>query len=269
MNRTKDTTSTIPELLVLGGIPRAGTKLLRRTLGSHPQIRLMPREQRSLQFYDLSVALHLAVLGAASTGWQAFRDPAQRRLMLRYARHLLAHHRWREPTSLDMIHQALVAALAQPNTQYVGDKYPDYLLHYPRYVHRPRTRCVFIYRDPRDVVASMTIRVRYGSWGRRPWSTKFDTVAKATAYWLLGMQCIEDISRLDTNALAIRYEDFVTDPKSTVAALANHLAVPAADFNWSEVHVKGIGKYRETLNEGEIATVSRLAGAFMQRHNYL
>ncbi len=268
MNRTENTTPTIPELLVVGGIPRSGTQLLRRTLGSHPQVRLMPREQQSLRFYDLPVALHLAAVVAASMGAPSVRETTQRRLVLGYARHLLTHHRWREPTSLDMIHHALAAVLAQPNTRYVGDKYPGYLLHYPWYVHRPRTRCVFIYRDPRDVVASILRRVRYGGWGRRSWSMKFDTAAKATAHWSLGMQCIEDLSRLDTNALAIRYEDFVTDPGSTMAALANHLAVPAGDFNVSEIRPDPIGQYRATLNEEEIATVVRLAGAFMGRHNY-
>jgi hypothetical protein len=230
----------------------------------------MPREQHSLRFYDMPVALHVAAIGAASiVGGPALSDATQRRLMLRYARHLLAHHRWREPASLDIIHHALAVVLAQPNTRYVGDKYPDYLLHYPRYVHRPRTRCVFIYRDPRDVVASLLTRVRYGPWRRKPWSSRFDTAAKATTYWSLGMQCIEDISRLETNALAIRYEDLVTDPESTVAALANHLAVSASDFNWSEVRMNRIGQYRETLNEGELETVERLAGVFMRRHNYL
>jgi hypothetical protein len=269
VNQSENTTSTGPELLVVAGIARAGTKLLRNTLGSHPQIRLMPREQHSLRFYDLPVALHVAAIGAASiAGGPALREAPQRRLVLGYARHLLAHHRWREPASLDMIHRALAVVLAQPNTRYVGDKYPDYLLHYPRYVHRPRTRCVFIYRDPRDVVASILRRIRYGSWGRKPWSTRFDTAAKATEYWSLGMQCIEDIGRLDTNALTIRFEDFVTNPGSTVAALATHLAVSASDFT-CEIRQNRIGQYRETLNEEEIETVERLAGACMRRHNYL
>jgi hypothetical protein len=157
-----------PNLLIVGGVMRGGTSMLSMILGSHPRIQLMARELRVFQYRDLSTWAHLlAVHQSLLIPFFRYRDAVFRRQAYKYLYVMLKRHRLAEHTTIDQIHLGLSLALGARNTLYVGDKYPQYLSYYPEFIHRPNTRCIFIYRDVRDVVASILERVHHGNWRHR------------------------------------------------------------------------------------------------------
>jgi Sulfotransferase family len=258
-----------PGLLVVGGTMRGGTSLLRRLLDSHAQVHLMARELRALEYADLATWAHAAAVHQALTAkFDRLRDGRFRRQLYRYLSDIVRGHGLREPTTVDRIHHAFAVALADADTRYVGDKYPDYVLLYPQYIHRPNTRCLFMYRDVRDVVASIEALTSRGAWQHRRWATKYNTIEKATDYWLTVMQTLGDLRRLETNALAIGYEDLVLRTPETVAAIAHHLELADDGFDISLPKPSSIGRYRDRLSEQQVQAIERRAGAMMEAWGY-
>jgi hypothetical protein len=225
-------TTGSPDLLVVGGAMRSGTTLLRDVLGSHPRVRFMALELRALEYADLATWAHVAAVTKHFTStFNRVRHPQFRRQVRRYLSAIVRGASLRDPTSLQRIHSALAFALEDANARYVGDKYPDYVLHYPKFIHQPHTRCVFAYRDARDVVASLVERVTRGPWRNRRWARQYASIESASEYWLAIMQSLQDVQRLETNALLVRYEDLVLRTNETIATIARHLDLPASEFD--------------------------------------
>lgn len=261
-------TSQIP-LLVVGGIQRGGTTILKNLLMSHPHIRFYPFEARILRKYEQTVKSHI---------WDVFRsnfksvvrNRKRRRspLYTQYIPAILKENKLNGSITYDEIHRAMIASLSQDYDIYVGDKYPDYLVRYPTFIHRPNTKCVFIYRHPYDVVASTLIRVQ-GDWQGRAWTVKYDSVEKISHYWLDRMQMIYDIQQLDSNALILCYENFVTQTSNTAKQVAEHLNTDSDLFDVMILHKMSIGKYKTFLSDSDVATINRIAGDMMRQFDYL
>jgi hypothetical protein len=138
---------------------RGGTSLLHHLLDSHPRIQLMARELRALRYADLATWAHAAAVHQSfMSTLNRIRHTRFRRQVYRYLRSILRGHGLHELTTVERIHRAFAFALADTDTRYVGDKSPDYVLLYPQFIHRPDARCVFVYRDARDVVADLVLR---------------------------------------------------------------------------------------------------------------
>lgn len=258
-----------PDLLVVGGAMRGGTSLLHHLLDSHPRIQLMTRELRALRYADLATWAHAAAVHQSFTSTpNRVRHTRFRRQVYRYLWDIVRGHGLHELTTVDRIHHAFSVALADANTRYVGDKYPDYVLSYPQYIHRPNTRCVFVLRDARDVVASIVDRIHHGDWQHRKWATKYNTIEKATDYWLHIMQALRDMQRLETNALAVRYEDLVLRTAETIAVIARHLELPDDGFDARLPDPSSIGRYRERLSRDQVEAIERRAGPMMEAWGY-
>jgi len=245
---------------------RSGTSLLRSVLNSHPSIELMAQELRALRYADLPAWRHVAAVHQAffrnSIGKPVFRRQAYRYLNAVLRGGVLG------AVTLDRIHRALASTLAGSDARYVGDKWPGYALLHPQFIHRASTRCVFIHRDARDVVASILERIRNGDWRRRRWASRLDTVEKATDYWVEMMEALGDVVRLGGNALVIRYDDLVTRPGHTLAALAGHLSLPLEGFDASLPHDSSLGRHRDRLSPAELDEVERRAGATLEAWGY-
>jgi len=260
----------IPALLVVGGTQRGGTTLLLRFLRSHPGISLFPYEQHSLRFHDLATFLHIIAVSKISLErlkW--FFNSERHKYTFKYVSHVLKERSVFGFVSIDIIHKALIGTLAKEGTKYVGDKYPAYLHEYPRFIHRERTKCIFVYRDARDVIASNLISATQDAWKNHKWATQFDTIDKLSHYWLLAMHCIYDIQQLETNACIIRYEDLVANPRTVANQIGEHLIVDASLFDVSEPNTMSIGKHHEILTADNIAVIEEIAGDMMRQFGYL
>lgn len=258
-----------PALLVVGGAMRGGTSLLQDVLDSHPQVHLMAMETRALRYADFATWAHAAAVHQSSMSTiRRTIDRRYRGQVRRYLWNIVRGHAAGELTTVDRIHHAFVAALGAPGCAYVGDKYPDYVLQYPQFVHRPNTKCVFVYRDARDVVASIHHRIHRGDWRGRTWVRKYNTIEKATDYWLAIMQAFHDLRQLETNAFLIRYEDLVLESAATVAAIALHLELPADGFDATLPNASSIGRYRERLSAQQLQVIEHRAGSVMEHWGY-
>ena len=248
---------------------RSGTTLLQHLLDSHPQVCLMALELRALRYAELGTWTHItAVLKHFSSARDSMRHKQFRGQVYRYLRHILRGFRLNDVVTVDRMHSALSVALADADALYVGDKYPDYVLHYHQFIHRPNTRCVFTYRDPRDMVASLVERIQRGPWQGRKWAKKYDTVDKATDYWLQVMQVLCDVQRLETNAVAIRFEDLVLRTPETIGRIARHLQLQADGFDARLPDSSSIGRYRKRLTQGQVEAIERRAGPMMEIWGY-
>lgn len=262
-------TTGSPDLLVVGDAMRSGTTLLRDVLGSHPRVRFMALELRALEYADIATWAHVvAVTKHFTSTLNSLRHREFRRQVSRYLSTIVRGHSLQDPATVARIHSALSFALADGNTRYVGDKYPNYVLHYAKFIHQANTRCVFAYRDARDVVASLVERVTIGPWRNRRWARQYDSIEKATAYWLAIMQSLNDIQRLETNALVVRYEDLVLRSKETISAVARHLVMPEHEFDVRLPDPSSIGRYRRRLGGEQIETIERIAKPTMEAWGY-
>jgi hypothetical protein len=261
----------IPSLLVIGGTQRGGTSLLMEFINAHPLIDLFPRENRSLSFYGLTTYVHLIAVGQKLLVLRRSREFSfdSKRVILRYLMQILKETSLFGFVTLDTIHTALINTFADEDTLYVGAKYPAYLLDYPRFIHRDNTKCIFIYRDARDVIASNLMRVRHDWWKHFSWVEQFNTIEKLCQYWLLAMDCIHDIQRLNTNVLIIRYEDFVSQPQAIANQIGEHLNLDPSLFSVNEPNTSSIGKHVEMLTAQEIALIEDITGDMMRTFGYL
>jgi hypothetical protein len=249
---------------------RSGTTLLRDVLGSHPRVKFMALELRALEYADLATWAHVAAVTKHFTSTiNRVRHREFRRQVTRYLSAITRGHSLREPTTVARIHGALSFALPDGSARYVGDKYPNYVLHYPKFIHQPNARCVFAYRDARDVVSSLVERVTIGPWRKRRWARQYDSIEKATAYWLAIMQSLQDIQRLETNALIVRYEDLVLRSRETISAIARHLVMPEHEFDVRLPDPSSIGRYRTRLERDQIDIIERRAGPTLEVWGYV
>lgn len=257
-----------PRLLVLGGAMRSGTTLLRDILKTHPLIRLPSLELRALDYVGVSAWMHLAgVLKHSLSTRERIRHGEFQRQAFRYLAAIGRTSAFSRPVTVSRIRSALASALADSDTRYVGDKYPNYVLRGADYVEEPRTVCVFTYRDARDVVASLVERTQRGPWRGRRWAEMYNSVDKATAYWLSVMRAMNEISTR-SNVRFVRYEDLVLNPQSCIDSVAQHLGLPPAGFDVTLPQPSNIGRYRERLTAADIRSIERRAGAVLQAWGY-
>ena len=257
--------------IVIAGMPRSGTTLLRRLCNDHPQMRVT-NEFSNFAFVGDSLPVY-----AARAGKRVLEINGASRIIGQYGTRTMNYLGNVRAVSAHLLRLArlgvgrvTVAALveeareAAPGARVVGDKMPPYIFMMDKLVLLPDLRRVVIYRDCRDVTSSFLRMVRT-KWRRRLWVRKWNTAERIAARWVRGIEIMEcHHSRL----FAIRYEDLVQRPEAELRRLAEWLGVEPSGFDATQVSDAAIGKYRQGLSDQELDAVLKVAGPTLRRLGY-
>ena len=257
--------------IIIAGVPRSGTTMLRRLCNNHPQMRVT-NEFSNFAFLGDSLPVYAARAG-------------KRILEINGASRIIGKYGTRRTNYLGNV-QAVTAHLlrlarmgvgritlsaiveearkSDPDALVVGDKMPQYIFIMDRLVSVPGLRRIVIYRDCRDVTSSFLQMVRT-KWRHRIWVRELDTAEKIALRWVRGIEIME---RYSQDLFTIRYEDLVREPESRLQRLAEWLGVDPSGFKAKWVSDSAVGKYRQGLTARELDDVMRVAGTTLERLRY-
>lgn len=256
---------------IIAGHMRSGTTMLREVCQTHPRLEVT-REFGNFHRLDLSYPRYVRFIlgqwwrkrgGIAPLAHvdHPARRPEFRDLpyVIRYLAQVYRVQHGRVTSGV--IDQAL--RRLHPHATQAGDKQPDYALKLDQLTGEAAIKCVYIYRDPRDVAASTVEKTR-GPWYR----THTDELREPRRIAYRWVRMMEAMERCRPRLLVIRYEDFVHDPGPTLDRLGAWLGVEPGGFDRSRVHGNSIGTHATRLSLQEIADVVEAAGPTMQRYGY-
>jgi hypothetical protein len=199
-------------LIFLISQPRAGSTLLQRILGSHPEIHTLSEPWVMLHpLYALRSEGYTAEYGAskAHTALRTFLQalPQEEEEYVQGLRRMLSH--------------LYSQALAGSGRRLFLDKTPRYYLVISDLVRVfPQARFILMLRNPMAVLASIV-----SAWTTWSWLTLFkykQDLLQAPALLL------EGIDLLGENAIVVRYEHLVQEPESEVRRICEGLALDFA-----------------------------------------
>ncbi len=253
--------------MIIGGHPRSGTTLLTKVCNTHPEIS-STHEFKSFLGIGKVKKQYLSHLPPISRPWPIIGWHDHR--VANYTQSWSFQARFtRAIRSLD--HEKIllddVLSLYQrllPGKKVYGDKFPYYGFIIDRYVEYPQLKLIVIYRDPRDVVASM-LHMNATKWKGKEFVSKHDTPEKISAHWV---EAIEMIEKYRDSIHVIRYETLINDPTPVLTALGDYLGVAPEGFQFEAIHDKSIGRYKTRLSREQIDEVEAVAGEKMASFGY-
>lgn len=270
------------EPLIIAGMPRSGTTMLRRLCDEHPRI-WMTSELGNYGFigdplpqYIKRTATRLRQINGKwpivglvpdelpSTLMAKLRSrPKNHAINLRVVvGHLFQLARYGTgPVTLSAL--VMEARRSHPEARVVGDKFPRYVLQLDRLSKLPDLLRLVIYRDARDVTSSFLHRLRT-DW-KRSWPRDVGPAGKIARRWV---RAIESMERNAEQVFAVRYEELVGDPTSEVKRLAEWLDVEPSGFDTRKVYATSVGKYKRGLTTQELDDVLKVAGPTLERLKY-
>lgn len=163
---------------------------------------------------------------------------------------------------------------------------PDSVLHVRRIkADLPDALFVHIIRDGRDIALSL---MKMGGFRPLPWNPKPRGLLETALYWQWMVQTGRRYGReISDDYVEIRYEDLVTEPRSTLASLGRFLD---HDLDYDRILRTGVGRLRESnssfldegsravehpvnrwkerLSEQEVASLEALIGRSLEEFGY-
>ena len=261
--------------LIITGHQRSGTTLMYWVCNEHPEIYLL---MEFGCFAHIGIPYpayrkHILKIAWMKRNFEFDHGPISqtaRQFRLGWLTNLLFSFRFlarvrknsSETVSINEIQAALESLF--PGHCYVGDKYPDYGFQLDKFLSTESRKTIVMYRDPRDVLASVLNKSR-GKW-KDAWPPQMRDVGGVMRRWIRMMELINNAG---DQVLAIRYESFVREPGDGVARIAKYLKVDPGRFKTNFVNSGGIGKYRQGLTGEELDLVYSLVGDLMQKYGYI
>ncbi|HWG46572.1 MAG TPA: sulfotransferase [Gemmataceae bacterium] len=170
----------------------------------------------------------------------------------------------------ELMAQQYVERSPKKDITYFGEKTPEHTGHLPRIRQMfPEAKIVILYRDGRDVAASLT---------RMPWMSS--SLYANFAVWLYYHWVIQRVKERDSSNLYFaRYEDIVADPRRQMRGIlrfldlpyepavaegeGNREGIPVREYAWKKralrkISPERIGVFRQELDAGQIEVLERL-----------
>jgi len=258
--------------MIIAGMPRSGTTLLRRLCDSHPRMRVT-HEFGNYGFIGDPLPLYAAraVNRVLELNGRSRIIGKNGRRIANYAGNVRAVTTHLVRLALQGEARVTLHALVEearksdPEARIVGDKTPQYIFLMDRFVALPGLLRVVIYRDCRDVTSSYLFMART-KWRRRPWIHDTDTAEKIARRWVHAIEIMEDHA---DHLFVIRYEDLVRGPRPELERLAGWLGVDPSGFDARMVSDSSVGMYQRGLRAQELDDVLEVAGSTLERLNYV
>jgi hypothetical protein len=260
--------------VIIAGQHRSGTSILTLLCNSHPEINFTNEFGNFFELGEPTLSYARSILrrwwsrrnvpfALAPHYPKRIKGVFMLQNLLFVSRYLSAIGRQR-PGCVDVLTISAALHGLAPQTRIVGDKHPDYVFKLDRLAQVEGLRCIFIYRDPRDLAGS-TVSVARQAW-RHWFPAELRQAQYVAGQWVHLMDVVD---RLATRVLVIRYEELVTHPQPVLRELGQWLDVDPAGFQCHMLHTRSIGNHRQVLSTQEVADVIAVAGPVMQRLNYL
>lgn len=271
--------------LVVIGVPRSGTTLLRVLLGTHSQIHgtlelpwITGAWGRGPSVRDLYESLtgkrENGIVGQGITQLEGIEDEDVLRACRSFVRGLLAAH------------------VAETGKRYLLVKTPDDIGHLDFLVAMfPDAPFVHVRRDGRDVACS-TFNARRRMMGGRLKDYGRITVFSALRRWCDWEDRVSEAisSGKISGVTTIAYEDLVTEPEHTMRAVCAAFRVPferemlsydlegqqlpswdlgsSSVKGWSRIGADSVGRWKEELDGHQMKLVDELFGDHLRKNGY-
>lgn len=282
---------SVPFFFILGR-GRSGTTLLQTILDTHSQIQF-PIESRLIIYLSKKYSGHhnitekficsflndLFLENKFRTHWKLKRTDLERLLLLNLGQKLSFE------TLCKIIYLQYPSLFSKTKIKFIGDKNPTYSIFTAKLIEFfPNAKFIHLVRNPKDnIVSHRDIFSR-------------SNIAFLAQGWISYNRYIEKCKKkFPEKFITIRYEDFVSDPTSTITFIAKHLNLDANDLNLNlelesnkkyHSHLKGkefehfhknllkpintdqIEKWRLRLTKKEIDLIEYITHEYAASYNY-
>ncbi len=252
------------------GCPRSGTTMLQQALNRHSQVVIPPETKYFFSFLghsrrdqwkhierlekDLGISLPRpeAAVETPADGRAFYREMARR----------------------------YVERLGRVGATHFGEKTPEHTGHLPRIGQLyPEAKLVAIYRDGRDVAASLS---------RMPWMTS-NVYVNFMVWVYYNRILLAARERGRANMYFVRYEDIVADPEAELSKVLEFLelpyessvargcgnrdGIPEREYGWKEralgrISTDRVGAFQSQLSESDVAVLERLGKTTLRALDY-
>lgn len=274
------------------GVARSGTTLLRLQLDAHPLLAIPPETGFGAIAAQPSAATGPDAFAAAVRSLETWPDLGIDDAAL--ARLLAGVEPWAPGDALRALYGSYAARHGKPR---FGDKTPAHLRHMEALAALlPEARFIHIVRDGRDVAASLR---------EQPFAPGDGSVAAAATHWRDELLAARAVAGRLPHYREVSYERLVREPEATLRELCDFAGLPfdpallraheRAAQRFEELperrpgaagvatraeraarHARTaeppdparIGRWRETLDTAEVATVERIAGELLAELGY-
>jgi len=257
-------------MLVIGGLPRSGTTLLRRLCGRHPEM-LVTHElgnflaiHQSYYRYCLTMLQRWHRVGHRSYHFSVAKKKNIRRRNLSFLLKFLWQLRSFPARKIEAPDIERALRLVLPNRTSIGDKYRGDVFGLDRLVGIPEIKPLIIYRDCRDVTNS-TLAMTRSKWQHSKFIRIMNTPQKIARRWVAGIQKMQQHAGA---IYALRYESLATNPKEELRLLGNWLGVAPERFRDHTIRASSVGKYKSGLTPEELESVMQIAGPTLANLGY-
>jgi hypothetical protein len=268
------------KLLLIVGIPRSGTKLLRNILINHGGIYLthellfLPTLLANWDRYGaVSEFANFRKMYKDVMGTYYFTFKQKRGDVTIGAREW--YDRCTRFDPLDIFSELIRYETGAPDDQnlWLGDKSPNYTTHLPA-IRRgiPDVRIIHIVRDARDVALS----------AKKVWKKN---IYRSTQRWSDGMRKLqEDLGDFQADHFReVRYEDLLEHPEDTVRCLLDFLGLEyrpdiltlrksaenlGDTRNRTKIMGDNVYKYKTRLNESQVRRLESVSRDMLERYGY-